>query len=894
MKKKLLVALLAIIATLCCALCFTACGGNESGTYYRVKSGEVDRDTYIELKSGKWTNSDGDSGEYKIDGENITFYITFFGETEIFDKGTLKENVLKTDGRTYINENHNHSFGEWKTDFHATCTSNGQESRSCECGIKQTRESDEQATGHTPSDYYSFNENEHYRICTVCETKLEKISHDDSTSCSACGFPYTPVINGIRYDIRLGYAVLEEVLSKETAEITIPAKIICMGKQYDVRTVSDKAFDGCNDLQSVIVNEINDSLSCKDGILYDKKQTKIIYVTPAFKSSELSVTEKITNIDKAALARCNNLTSITVDSNNKVYSSQDGILYNKDKTSVIFVPRAIKGSLTIPDSVTSIGYHTFYNCNNLESVTVGKGVKIIESYAFESCDGLTNITISEGTETIHASAIYKCGNLVDVSIPDSAAELGLTVYYENEMKGYGIGSFINRCDKIKYNEYGNALYLGNATNPYIALIEAENSDISSCEINENTKIIRYAPRANIGAFTDCKSLKSIYFNGDIASWCSIQGLNRLMLWDKTLYINGKEPAGDLIIPDGVTYINSGAFAGCSKLTSVTVSDSVTGIGGNAFRDCTALTKITVPAGVTSIGNSAFEGCNSLTNVTIPAFAIKLISKSNLQTVTITSGESIDAAVFYNCSSLTSIIIHDGVTSIGKDAFLGCTALISVYYKGDIASWCGISGLENLMKSKRKLYVNDKELSGKLVIPDGVTSIGNGAFNGCTGLTGLIIPNGVTSIGEYAFYNCTEMTSIIIPDSVTSIGEYAFCNCIGLTSATMPASAINAVLKSRTDSYVDVHDIRTVTITSGESIGNWAFEDCGSLKSITIPVSVTSIGSSAFENCKSLTDITFKGSKAQWKKIKKDGWNYWMGTDKYTVHCTDGDLTASES
>ena len=352
------------------------------------------------------------------------------------------------------------------------------------------------------------------------------------------------------------------------------------------------------------------------------------------------------------------------------------------------------------------------------------------------------------------------------------------------------------------------------------------------------------------AFTGCSGLTKVNYTGDIKSWCAISGLNNLMSSGRTLYINGKELKGELVIPDGVTSIGSYAFYGCSGLTSISIPDSVTkiynnafngtayfnkgsnwkdkvlyigkhlidvktGITGNyvikqgtltiaghAFYDCNELTSITIPDGVTSIGEGAFYKCKGLTSVSIPD-----------------SVTEIGEYAFRDCRGLTSVSIPDSVTSIGSLAFNGCSGLTSIYYTGDIASWCTISGLKYLMSSGRTLYINRNELKGELIIPDGVTSIGYSAFYGCSGLT-----------------------SVIIPDTVTSIGRYAFAYCNGLTS-------------------------------------------------VSIPDSVTEIGYGAFEDCSRLTDINFKGTKAQWKAIEKvRGWN--SGTGNYTVHCTDGDIKKS--
>ncbi len=221
--------------------------------------------------------------------------------------------------------------------------------------------------------------------------------------------------------------------------------------------------------------------------------------------------------------------------------------------------------------------------------------------------------------------------------------------------------------------------------------------------------------------------------------------------------------------------------------------------------------------ITSIGDDAFNGCTSLASITIPD-----------------SVTSIGSSAFYNCTSLASVTIPDSVTSIANYAFEGCTSLTSITIPDSVTSIgrSAFSGCTSL---------------ASITIPDSVTSIGSSAFKGCTSLTSITIPDSVTRIGEWTFYDCTSLTSINIPDSVTSIGDYAFCDCTSLASITIPDSVT--------------------------SIGEWAFRGCTSLASITIPDSVTSIGDSAFRDCTSLTAVYYTGTPEEWGQISIGSWNY---------------------
>ncbi|MGM9820441.1 MAG: leucine-rich repeat protein [Candidatus Onthomorpha sp.] len=226
--------------------------------------------------------------------------------------------------------------------------------------------------------------------------------------------------------------------------------------------------------------------------------------------------------------------------------------------------------------------------------------------------------------------------------------------------------------------------------------------------------------------------------------------------------------------------------------------------------------------VTSIGGNAFSGCSSLTSVNIP-----------------NSVTSIGNSAFSGCSSLTSVNIPNSVTSIGNYAFVGCSSLTSVTIPNSVTSIgnSAFSGCSSLTS------VN---------IPNSVTSIGNSAFSGCSSLTSVNIPNSVTSIGNYAFVGCSSLTSVTIPNSVTTIGSSAFYNCSSLTSVIIG----NSVTEIGSSAFYNCSSLTSVIIgNSVTSIGEDAFSGCSSLTSVTIPNSVTFIGSYAFRNCTGLTSVT---------------------------------------
>ena len=251
----------------------------------------------------------------------------------------------------------------------------------------------------------------------------------------------------------------------------------------------------------------------------------------------------------------------------------------------------------------------------------------------------------------------------------------------------------------------------------------------------------------------------------------------------------------------------------------------TKVGNNAplFYNINALTSVSIPNSVTTIGTNAFNGCSGLTNVTIP-----------------NSVTTISSNAFIGCSGLTSVTIGNGVTTIGTNAFSGCTVLTNVTIDTTtVQEWF-----------KNNTYIQT------VVLGDNVTSIDNNAFYGCTGLTSVTIGNSVTEIGEYAFYGCTGLTSITIPNNVTSIDYCTFKNCSGLTSVTIG----NSVTEIGEEAFSGCTSLTSVTIgNSVTTIGQYAFYGCSNLTSVTIPDSVTTIGDYVFCECTGLTNVTIGNS-----------------------------------
>ncbi|MCM1457823.1 MAG: leucine-rich repeat protein [Lachnoclostridium sp.] len=296
---------------------------------------------------------------------------------------------------------------------------------------------------------------------------------------------------------------------------------------------------------------------------------------------------------------------------------------------------------------------------------------------------------------------------------------------------------------------------------------------------------------------------------------------------------GNIVTGDVKLPatvyDGdneysVVAIGNYAFFNCRGLTSIDIPNSVITIGKSAFRNCEALTSISIPNSVTTIGELAFSYYR-IKDITVEdgdspiSFGFKVFEGSLIENLYIGRNWTWPSGTFQNAVA-ENIKLGNSVTTIGESAFSGYTGLTSID------------------------------------IPNSVTSIGKSAFASCIGLTSIDIPNSVTSIGESAFFNCTGLTSIDIPNSVTSIGKSAFKYCSGLTSVDIPES-VTSIGES---AFSNCSGLTSIDIpNSVTSIGESAFSNCSGLTSVLIPNSVTSIGDKAFYGCSSLKKSAFPSS-----------------------------------
>ncbi|GHU25370.1 hypothetical protein FACS1894164_14500 [Spirochaetia bacterium] len=399
---------------------------------------------------------------------------------------------------------------------------------------------------------------------------------------------------------------------------------------------------------------------------------------------------------------------VSYDLSGSTFTSFGDITYD---TAYARTNKSYLASISLPETLTTIGSNTFSNCSGLTDITIPNSVTTIGGMAFRSCSGLRSISIGNSVISIGSYAFSYCSGLTSVSIGNSVISIGSYAFsYCSGLTSVSIGNSVTSIGEAAFRSC---------------------SELTSVSIGNRVTTI-----------------------GDLAfSYCS--GLTEITIPNSVTTIGGmafRSCSGlrSISIPNSVTSIDYSTFSGCSRLASVSIPNSVISIGDNAFSGCSRLASVSIPNSVISIGDNAFSGCSSLTSIEVntsnPFYkSIEGVLFNQVGT---------ELVAYPNGKGATTYTIPNSVTTIGNSAFSDCSRLASVSIPNSVESigssaFWGCSGLT------------------EITIPNSVTTIGNSAFRGCYSLTSVYVQRDtepLTTLGIYAFDDTHSSLQIYVPAS----------------------------------------------------------------------------------------------------------------------------------
>ncbi|WP_034475374.1 leucine-rich repeat protein [Butyrivibrio proteoclasticus] len=555
-----------------------------------------------------------------------------------------------------------------------------------------------------------------------------------------------------------------------------------------VTSIGYRAFDCCKNLKSVdlptTMDDIGDyafqACSSLEAVVLPSNLTSIGSCTFASCTSltSIRVPDSVTSVGNCAFSGCSNLNSVTLSSSLSIIGYR---AFEKCKKLV---------SIRIPDSVTIIGYSAFEGCDNLNLVILPNELEVVSEQMFSDCTSIPSITIPEKVTTIYDSAFSGCKSLQSVTIPNSVTSIGSGAFFH--------------CDAI-----------------------------SSITIPDSVTSI------GSSAFGYCEGLSSITLP------------DSLQVIDERTFDNCKSLNSPDMIPDAVTTIKSCAFSYCTGLTSIIIPDSVTSIEGWAFDACSNLKEVKISKGMQTIDSKILRRCDSLKMLYIPLSITRIDDFADynfdlrLSDVyyegTQAEFESIvkvsqvkdryfrNATIHYNCKLWDSTEQKTGKCGNNlKWRYGNHTLTITGTGPMDDYSATVDSGAVSELTAPWAEFIDDMD---KLVVEEGVTSIGDYAFAGCKFGADMTFPSTLNKIGDYAFYHLTGGTTPFeLPASITEIGEYSFAYCMDFAGyLRIPESLMN--------------------IPEGAFYGDYK------LTYVILPA-VTVIRDNAFSNCLGIWDVLY--------------------------------------
>lgn len=552
-------------------------------------------------------------------------------------------------------------------------------------------------------------------------------------------------------------------------------------------------------------------------------------------------------------------------------------------------------SITIPNSVTSIGQSAFSGCSNLASVTLH--CENVGEYWFGQLQNLREVTFGDEVTAIQQGAFYLCVNLDNVIISDNVETIGQSAFSGcTGIHSLTLGKKATDIDDYAFQEL-TSLTTVTFHCPTIGKWFKDHAGIKDIIIGEEvTTIVDHA-------FENCTGLTSVLIPSNIASigqsaFLGSSGLTKVELHTPEVkdWFCRQESLTEVVLGDEVTSIGEEAFYYCSNLSAITFPANLESIGRLAFYGC-PLATVEIPASVESIGDGAFgnNDGHQIEKVTLHCKEVKKEMSFGAKELIIgDEAESIEQGAFYANSTMETLTIGSGVTSVGEMAFEGCSGLTTLHINCENIGRSWFPALHNL----KTVIMGDnvKTITGNhsfwrcdkldsVVIGKNVTTIGYGCFMECSSLKRIHIPSKVISVDDYAFSHCTSLDSVFIDNaSAIAWGYYIFDDCESLSFirteyhtaecsniCAFPSSKVKEVVIGEEVTAIGEYAFNNFAFSEVSipdnvtTIEKYAFIGCKNLKSITIPASVTTMGECGiFDNCEALASITINSvSVGEW-------------------------------
>ena len=493
-------------------------------------------------------------------------------------------------------------------------------------------------------------------------------------------------------------------------------------------------------------------------------------------------------------------------------------------------------AIVVEEGITIVGNNAFYGTKAKE-VSLPETLTQIKAYAFDGCSALSQITIPNGVTTLGNYAFYQCTSLTDIVLPDSITSIGTHAFYK--CSALSSVTFSSNLTTIGTYAFYSCSALTELVLPENLTTIGDYAFYGCTGLTETLVIPDQVTSIGNYAFRGCNNLTGLELGSNLATI------------GYYAFYNCTGLTGTLVIPDQVTTIKERAFYGCTSLTGLKLGSNLTTIGYYAFYNCkNVIGELVIPDSVTTIQDYAFQNMSGITSVvfgsgltTLGTYVLYNSTKVQHITFCGTTAPTIANNVFYSLSKLKSVT----VPAEGYGSFINA---FGTNLPSNIRVQCS-DNQDNLVIIDDVLvaYQGDDDT---VVIPEGVTAIGNGAFQNNTTVTAVEIPDSVTSIGSYAFYRCTNLVDLELPYRLTSIGKYAFYECQKMTAEL---NLSDSLVELGASAFYNCKSITGSVYLPDHmtEIPSYVFYGCAGLTgTLRLPVGLTKINSSAFNGCTGLT------------------------------------------